>query len=86
MWLFYEYGNYIPVGSDGAMKVPSSVKSMLSLRKLAAGFLAGRPGRVYCMRTWTQEMSELSPDNFVAYVMRNGQPLAWSAGCAPQGR
>lgn len=86
MWLFYEYGNYIPVGSDGAMKVPNNVKSMLSLRKLASGFLAGRPGRIYCMRTWTQEMSEMGCENFIAYVMRYGQLLVWSEGYAPQGR
>ena len=86
MWLFYEYGNYIPMGSDGEMKVPSNVKSMLSLRKLAAGFLAHRPGRVYCMRTWTQEMCEMSPSKFVEYIMRHGQLIAWSEGCAPQGR
>lgn len=81
MWLFYEYGNYIPMGSDGQMKVPSNVKSMLSLRKLAAGFLAHRPGRVYCMLDWTQAMCELSPSKFTEYVMKHGQIVARSEGC-----
>ena len=86
MWLFYEYGNYIPMGSDGEWKLPSDVKSMKKLREMATNFLGHRPGRVYCMRAWTQEMCELTPDNFVAYIMRHGQLLAWSPGCAPQGK
>lgn len=86
MWLFYEYGNYIPLGSDGAWKAPSNVKSMKKLTECAQNFLAHRPGRVYCMRTWTQEMSELGCDKFVTYIMRYGQLLAWSPGCAPQGK
>lgn len=80
MWLFYVYANYIPCGSDGEMKVPSNIKSMLSLRNLAANFLGKRPGRVYCMTHWTQEMCEMSPSNFVVYVMRHGQIVADSEG------
>lgn len=76
MWLFYEYGNYIPMGSDGEMKVPSNVKSMLKLRELAKNFLGNRAGRVYCMRVWTQEMCELPPLQFCAYIITHGQLVA----------
>lgn len=81
MWLFYVYANYIPMGSDGEMKVPSSVKSMLSLRKLAAGFLGKRPGKVYCVRQWTQQMCEMNALQFVTYIIQHGQIVARSEDC-----
>jgi len=74
MYLFYmERNGYIPMGSDGMMKVPAAVRSSKALRELAAGWRANRSGRVYAMASWTQAMSELSPCAFEEYIARNGR-------------
>ena len=79
MWLFYSYTNgYIPMGSDGQMKVPSSIRSMKSITKLATSFLGKRAGSVYLMRSWTQAMCELGPHAFEEYILRNGEKVAHS--------
>lgn len=79
MWLFYSYTNgYIPMGSDGQMKVPSSTRSMKSIQKLATTFLGKRAGSVYLMRSWTQAMCELEPRAFEEYILRNGEKVAHS--------
>ena len=79
MWLFYSYTNgYIPMGSDGQMKVPSSTRSMKSIQKLATAFLGKRAGSVYLMRSWTQAMCELGPRAFEEYILHNGEKVAHS--------
>ena len=79
MWLFYATScGYIPMGSDGMMKVPANIKSRRALCKLANNFRGMRAGRVYLMRSWTQAMSELGPSTFDIYVMRNGELLSHS--------
>ena len=79
MWLFYSYSNgYIPMGNDGQMKVPASVRSRRKLVELANNFRAGRPGRVYLMHDWTQAMCELGPRAFEEYIQRHGEVLSHS--------
>lgn len=79
MWLFFSYSDgYIPMGSDGQMKVPSSVRSERKLAQLADSFRAGRAGRVYLMTSWTQKMCELGPTAFEEYIQRNGRLVAHS--------
>ena len=79
MYLFYAMpGNYIPMGNDGQMKVPASIRSNKALIKLAESWLGKRPGRVYLMHEWTQKMCELGPRAFEEYVMRNGTVVAHS--------
>lgn len=77
MWMFYaDNTGYIPMGNDGQMKVPSSVRSTRKLEKLAASWLGKRRGRVYLMASWTQPMSELGPRAFEEYIMRTGKVIA----------
>lgn len=79
MWLFYAMSNgYIPMGNDGQMKVPSSVKTQKAIEKLATNWLGNRRGRVYLMNDWTQKMCELGPCAFEEYIMRNGKVVAHS--------
>lgn len=79
MYLFYAMSNgYIPMGSDGQMKIPSSIRTAYGIRKLAESFLGKRAGRVYLMNTWTQEMCELGPTAFCEYIMRHGMLVAHS--------
>ena len=78
MWLFYAMvDGYIPMGNDGEMKIPSNA-SRGRIWQLAEQLRAGRPGRVYLMRQWTQEMSELAPAAFCVYIARNGKVVAQS--------
>ena len=80
MYLFYVMkGNYIPMGSDGAIKVPGPYQhSRKKIIELANNFLGGRAGAIYLMPRWTQEMCEMTPFNFTVYVMRNGEKIACS--------
>lgn len=76
MWLIYfMIGGYNPLGSDGAMKVPSNIRSERKLRELAENFRCGRAGEVYAIN-WTQEMSEMNLTRFTEYVVRNGRLLS----------
>ena len=78
MWLFYAMTNgYIPAGNDGQMKVARNLSNK-KLRAIAETFRAGRAGRVYLMRDWTQEMCELGPTAFCNYIARNGAVVAHS--------
>lgn len=79
MYMFFSYSDgYIPMGNDGQIKVPSSVRSECGLVKLADSFRGNRNGRVYLMTSWTQKMSELGPIRFEEYIMRNGRVLSHS--------
>lgn len=74
MYLFYAMRNgYIPMGNDGQLVVPKSIRSRRALHKLAESWLGNRAGRVYLMRSWTQAMSELNPLAFEEYIARNGE-------------
>lgn len=74
MYLFYAYRNgYIPMGNDGQLVVPKSIRSRRALLKLAESWLGNRAGRVYLMTSWTQQMSELGPRAFEEYIARNGE-------------
>lgn len=76
MYLFYAYRNgYIPMGNDGQLAVPKSIRSRRALLKLAESWLGNRAGRVYLMTSWTQQMSELGPNAFEVYIARNGEVL-----------
>jgi len=79
MYMFYaDNTGWIPMGNDGQLKVPSSVRSEHKLRELATSFLGGRTGRVYLMASWTQQMCELGPRAFEEYIARNGRVVAHS--------
>ena len=74
MYLFYAMRNgYIPMGNDGQLVVPKSIRSRRALHKLAESWLGNRAGRVYLMTSWTQAMSELPPLAFEEYIARNGE-------------
>jgi len=76
MYLFYAYRNgYIPMGNDGQLVVPKSIRSRRALLKLAESWLGNRAGRVYLMRTWTQAMCELGPRAFEEYIARAGEVI-----------
>lgn len=79
MYLFYAMNNgYIPMGNDGQLVVPRTIKTEKGLRKLATSWLGKRAGRVYLMREWTQKMCELGPRAFEEYIMKNGTVIAHS--------
>ena len=79
MYMFYaDRTGWIPMGNDGQLKVPSSVRSERKLRELATSFLGKRAGRVYLMTSWTQAMCELGPRAFEEYIARNGRVVAHS--------
>jgi len=79
MYLFYSYTNgYIPLGNDGELVVPKSIRSRRALMKLAQSFLGNRAGRVYLMTSWTQQMCELGPRAFEEYIARHGEVLVHS--------
>lgn len=74
MYLFYaDRSGWIPMGNDGQLKVPSSVRSRRALLKLAESWLGNRAGRVYLMTSWTQAMSELGPRAFEEYIAKHGE-------------
>ena len=74
MYLFYAMRNgYIPMGNDGQLVVPKSVRSRRALYKLAESWLGNRAGRIYLMTSWTQAMCELGPQAFEEYIARNGE-------------
>lgn len=74
MYLFYaDRLGWIPMGNDGQLVVPKSIKSRRALVKLATSFLGKRAGRMYLMTSWTQKMSELGPTAFCEYIARYGE-------------
>lgn len=76
MYLFYAYRNgYIPMGNDGQLVVPKSIRSRRALLKLAESWLGNRAGRVYLMTSWTQAMCELGPRAFEEYIAKHGEVL-----------
>ena len=76
MYLFYaDRTGYIPMGNDGQLVVPKSIRSRRALLKLAESWLGNRAGRVYLMRTWTQAMCELGPRAFEEYIARAGEVI-----------
>lgn len=79
MYLFYAMTNgYIPMGNDGQLIVPKSIRSRRALEKLAKSWLGNRAGRVYLMTSWTQQMCELGPRAFEEYIMKHGEVIAHS--------
>lgn len=78
MYLFYaDRTGWIPMGNDGQLVVPKSIRSRRALLKLAESFLGKRAGRVYLMNSWTQAMSELGPRAFEEYIARNGEVVVY---------
>lgn len=76
MYLFYaDRLGYIPMGNDGQLVVPKSIRSRRALMKLAESWLGNRAGRVYLMHEWTQAMCELGPRAFEEYIARVGEVL-----------
>ncbi len=76
MYMFYaDRLGWIPMGNDGQLVVPKSIKSRRALVKLAISFLGKRVGRVYLMTSWTQAMSELGPRAFEEYIAKHGEVL-----------
>ena len=76
MYMFYaDRLGWIPMGNDGMMKVPSSVRSNKKLVELAASWMGKRTGRIYLMTSWTQQMSELGPRAFEDYIAKNGRVI-----------
>ena len=74
MYLFYaDRSGWIPMGNDGMMKVPSSIRSNKKLVELAVSWLGKRTGRIYLMTNWTQAMSELGPRAFEEYIAKYGK-------------
>ena len=79
MYLFYVTRDWcIPMGNDGQLVVPKSIKSRRALLKLATSWLGNRAGSVYLMTSWTQEMCELGPWPFTMYVMKHGERLVYN--------
>ena len=77
MYLFYaERNGWIPMGNDGEIVMPKSIRSRRAIEKLAKNFLGNRAGRVYLMTNWTQAMSELGPWEFSFYIARHGEVVA----------
>lgn len=76
MYMFYaERNGWIPMGNDGQLVVPKSIKSRRGLLKLAESWLGKRTGRIYLMASWTQQISELGPRAFEDYIARNAEVL-----------
>lgn len=74
MYLFYaDRLGWIPMGNDGQLVVPKSIRSRRALYKLAESWLGNRAGRIYLMTSWTQAMCELGPRAFEEYIARNGE-------------
>ncbi len=79
MYLFYaDRTGWIPMGNDGQLIVPKSIRSRRALLKLAESWLGKRAGRVYLMHEWTQAMCELGPRAFEEYIARHGEVVAHS--------
>jgi hypothetical protein len=78
MYLFYaDRLGWIPMGNDGQLVVPKSIRSRRALLKLATSWLGKRAGRVYLMTSWTQQMSELGPRAFEEYIATHGEVLVY---------
>ena len=79
MYLFYaDTLGRIPSGNDGQISLKGSTMSRRAIVKLAENFLRNRAGRVYLMRSWTQQMSELTPIAFEEYIATHGEVVARS--------
>ena len=79
MYLFYaDRLGWIPMGNDGELIVPKSIRSRRALLKLATSWLGKRAGRVYLMTSWTQQMCELGPRAFEEYIAKHGERLVYS--------
>lgn len=72
---FLDVFSYCPAGNDGAMKVPSNVRSNRKLVELATSWKANRRGSVYFMNDWTQKMCELGPTAFGFYIAQHGRKV-----------
>ena len=72
---FLDVFSTCPAGNDGAMRIPSSVRSNRKLVELATNWKAGRRGTVYFMNDWTQKMCELGPSEFGFYIARVGRKI-----------
>ena len=76
MYLFYaDRLGWIPMGNDGQLVVPKTIRSRRALMKLASSFIGKRAGRVYLMTSWTQKMCELGPRAFEEYIVHCGELL-----------
>ena len=73
--IYLDVFNYCPAGNDGAMKVPSNVRSNRKLIELATSWKGNRRGSVYYTPSWTQTMCELGPTEFGFYIARNGRKI-----------
>ena len=76
-WIYLMYvdeDGWHPCGNDGTCH--SFAKSMSKLRADAELFLNGRAGKVYGVRSYTQEMCEMDNAQLVAHLRRCGQLLA----------
>lgn len=79
MYLFYVTRDWwIPMGNEGQLVVPKSIKSRRALLKLAESWLGKRAGSIYLMTSWTQEMCELGPWQFSQYVQLHGERLMYN--------
>ena len=79
MYLFYaERNGWIPMGNDGQLVVPKSIRSRRALLELAKNWLGNRAGRIYLMTSWTQKMCELGPTAFCEYIAKYGELVAHS--------
>lgn len=77
MWMFYvDRSGYIPMGSDGQLKVPSNTRTMNRMRELAQSWLGKRRGAIYLMRSWTNEMTNYGPTAFNQYIQHHGTIMA----------
>ncbi len=76
MYMFYaDRLGWIPMGNDGELVVPKSIRSRRAIMRLAESFIGKRAGRVYLMTSWTQAMSELGPRAFEEYIASHGEVL-----------
>lgn len=79
MYLFYITRDwYNPLGNEGQLAVPKSIKSRRALLNLAKSWLGNRAGSVYLMTSWTQAMCELGLWPFTMYVMNHGERLVYN--------
>ena len=79
MYLFYVTRDWwIPMGNEGQLVVPKSIKSRRALLNLAKSWLGNRAGSVYFMTSWTQQMCELGPWPFSQYVQEHGERLVYN--------
>ena len=79
MYMFYANTlGWIPMGNEGELVVPKSIRSRRALLQLAESWLGNRAGRVYLMTSWTQKMCEMNPNDFCEYIAKHGELLTTS--------